>query len=324
MQFSRLILIGVGLLSVVAVLSGCESSQRVADVSPDLAEFSDGDIAESDSDPQDSSVQLTAFQATKSRNTVRKLDELILFQPAKYPAGDWSPPGLTFEDVELKSANGTKLHAWFCPCENARASVLFLPGHTGHLASRAEFMKVLQKKLKVASLIVDYRGYGKSEGKPTIEGAIADVRAASRELATRTGVNEKDLIVWGRSLGGALAVQLAAQTQPRGVIVQSSFSSLKEVAAEHFPKLAWMVGKKRLNSAETIAKFKGSLLQCHGTNDRVISFESGSRLFNAANEPKQFLKLDGLGHNDQTPMSFFLKVDEFIATLSGKPEVLVR
>lgn len=255
---------------------------------------------------------------------MRKLDELILFQPAKYPACDWWPSGLEFEDVELKSADGTKLHAWFCPCENARTSVLFLHGNAGHLASRAEFMKVLQKDLKVSALIVDYRGYGKSEGRPTIDGAIADVRAASRELASRTGVEEKDLIVWGRSLGGALAVQLAVQTQPRGVIIQSSFSSLKEVAAEHFPKLAWLVGKKRLNSAEAITRYKGSLLQCHGTNDRVISFESGSRLFKAANEPKQFLKLDGMGHNEQTPMSFLLKADEFIAVLSRKPEALVR
>jgi fermentation-respiration switch protein FrsA (DUF1100 family) len=323
MRLFRLIPISVGLLSVV-VLPGCESSPRVADVSPKLAAFSDEDLAETDDESESSPIELTAFQSAKSRSTMRTLDELILFQPAKYPAGDWSPKGLQFEDVELKSADGTKLHAWFCPCENARASVLFLHGNAGHLASRAEFMKVLQKDLKVAALIVDYRGYGKSEGKPTIDGAIADVRAASRELASRTGVKEKDLIVWGRSLGGALAVQLAAQTQPRGIIVQSSFSSLKEVAAEHFPKLAWMVGKKRLNSAETIAKFKGSLLQCHGTNDRVISFESGNRLFKAANEPKRFLKLEGLGHNDQTPTSFILKADELIATLSDTPEVLVR
>lgn len=323
MRPGRIIPIGAGILCVLA-LPGCGTSPRVADLSSRLAISSGEDIADAEASSQSSPVQLTAFEAAKSRNTVRKLDELILFQPAKYPEGAWQPAGLEFEDVALKSSDGTKLHAWFCPCENARASVLFLHGNAGHLAHRAEFMKVLQKELNVASLIVDYRGYGKSEGKPTIEGAIADVRAASRELASRTGREEKDLIVWGRSLGGALAVQLAAQTQPRGIIVQSSFSSLKEVAAEHFPKLAWMVGKDRLNSAETITKFKGSLLQCHGTNDRVISFESGSRLFKAANAPKRFLKLEGLGHNDPTPVSVILKVDEFIATLSGTPEALVR
>lgn len=311
---------------IVAGVAGCGVSPQLADSSPvdpsGEPEASTGETAFQEEEPEGSPVQLTSFQAAKSRHAMRKLDELILFQPAKYPAGDWSPRGLNFRDVELESADGTKLHAWFCPAENPRASVLYLHGNAGHLANRADFLKVLQQDLRVDVLIVDYRGYGKSEGKSTIDGAIADVRAASRELASRTGLKEDELIVWGRSLGGALAVQLAAQTQPRGVILHSSFSSLKETAAEHFPKLAWMVGKKRLNSAEKIAQYKGAVLQCHGTNDRVISFASGKRLHEAANEPKEFLTLEGQGHNDRVSTDFLRATDAFISRLTGTDRAL--
>lgn len=320
-------LIPIGVFVVATALTGCGSSPRIADVSPEseLATIpEEGPPAEESpaaKPPEagvspDPPVELTGLESAKSRHAMRKLDELILFQPAKYPAGDWSPRGLDFEDVNLKSADGTKLHAWFCPCKDARASVLFLHGNAGNLSHRADFLKTLQSDLRVDVLILDYRGYGKSEGKPTISGAIADARAASRELASRTGVKENELIVWGRSLGGALAVELAAETQPRGLILHSSFSSLKETAAEHFPKLAWLVGKNRLNSAETITKYKGSLLQCHGTEDRVMSFASGARLFKAAREPKKFLKLEGLGHNEPVPDSFLRAVDDLIVRLS--------
>jgi len=311
---------------LIAAVSGCGVSPRLADSSrvdpPGEREDASHKTAFHEEESEDSPVHLTSFQAAKSRHAMRKLDELILFQPAKYPAGDWSPRGLNFRDVELKSADGTKLHAWFCPTENSRASVLYLHGNAGHLASRADFLKVLQQDLRVDVLIVDYRGYGKSEGKSTIDGAVGDVRAASRELASRTGVKEDELIVWGRSLGGALAIQLAGQTQPRGVILHSSFSSLKETAAEHFPKLAWMVGKNRLNSVEKIAQYKGAVLQCHGTNDRVISFASGKKLHEAANEPKEFLTLEGRGHNDRVSTDFLRATDAFISRLTGTGRAL--
>ena len=199
--------------------------------------------------------------------------------------------------------------------------MLFLHGNAGNLSDRTEFLNILQKDLRVSVLIPDYRGYGCSQGKATIDGVIADARSASRELASRSKVKESELNAWGRSLGGALAVQVTAQTQPRGLIVQSSFSSLKEIASEHFPKLAWMVGKKRINSVNTIPKFKGTLLQSHGTRDLVLSFASGKKIFNAAREPKQFLELTGLGYNDPTPVPFYQEADRFIGRVSGMPMV---
>ena len=117
----------------------------------------------------------------------------------------------------------------------------------------------------------------------------------------------------GESLGGAIATQLAVDSAPRGLILQSTFSSLRSVADVHYPRLSWLVRPEKLNSAALIKRFHGPLLQSHGTSDQTIPLQSGQELFDAANEPKQFVKLPGAGHNNWRNAAYLKQLNAFIA-----------
>jgi len=295
MQFFRAAVSALFALMVI----GCSSSG--VDVSPLIA--------------QASSEKAAKAPEQRKPSTVRSLDELLLFQPTKYPKGDWGPAGLDFADAWITAEDGTQIHGWYCPAEKPKAVVLYCHGNGGNLAGRASTLQFLQEKMGVSVLIFDYRGYGRSEGKATVAGAMADARAARAELAKLAKVNESDIVLFGRSLGGAIAVQLAADAPPRGLIVESSFSSLREVASGHFPKLAWLVAKNKLNSVQAIAEVRCPLLQCHGDADRVISYKSGRRLFTAAKHPKRFVTLAGVGHNDRPTREYYDAMADFLDAL---------
>lgn len=243
------------------------------------------------------------------------LDELLLFFPSKYPDGNWHPKNLVYEDVWITSDDGTRIHGRYCPCQDPRAYVLYAHGNAGNLSHRAALISYFQNELRVSTLIFDYRGYGRSDGTPTVSGAISDSRAALRMLAEQAGVRESDLVLIGRSLGGAIVIQLAAEFQPRGLVVESSFSSLKQVALHHYPKLAWLVSKNKLNSSTSIVSYRGPLLQSHGTSDRTIPYSSGIHLYKAANEPKRFIEIENSDHNDPMPKTYYNSLSKFIDNL---------
>jgi fermentation-respiration switch protein FrsA (DUF1100 family) len=164
-------------------------------------------------------------------------------------------------------------------------------------------------------MIFDYRGYGRSEGSPDEAGILADARAARTWLARRTQVKESDIVLFGESLGGAVAVDLAAEGA-RGLVVDSTFSSLPDVAAWHFPWLpVGVLLQTRLDSAGKIGKYRGPLLEFHGDRDQTVPIQFGRRLFAAANEPKQFVVMPGIDHNDRRPPAYFRALDRFIAEL---------
>lgn len=249
----------------------------------------------------------------------QSIDELLLFFPAKFPTGDWNPKELQFQDVYFTSSDDTKLHGWFCPCDNPRAVLLMAHGNAGHLASRAAWLRYLQRKAKVSVFIFDYRGYGRSEGSPTVEGVMMDATAARAKLRELARVKDTEMLLMGESLGGSIVIQLAAESAPRGLIVQSSFSSLREVADVHYPKLSWLVPRNKLDSTAQISRYRGPLLQSHGTQDRTIPFSSGQKLFRAANEPKQFVAIEGADHNNWLTDAYLKELDEFIARVAPKP-----
>ena len=254
-------------------------------------------------------------EAQEPEEQSMSLDEMLLFFPSKYPAGDWHPTDLKFEDVAFASQDGTKLHGWYCPCENPRAVVLIAHGNAGHVASRAAWLRYLQRKARLSVFLFDYRGYGRSEGQPTVEGALQDARAARSKLTEVARVKEADLVLMGESLGGAVVIQLAAESAPRALIVQSSFSSLRDVADVHYPRLSWLVPRAKLDSLAQIARYRGPLLQSHGDRDRTIPYVSGQKLFRAANEPKQFVTVAGADHNDWLTDAYLKEFEAFIARL---------
>ncbi len=192
------------------------------------------------------SLPIYSQEPAKAETKAQSIDELLLFFPSKYPTGNWQPTDLKFQDVKLAAEDGTKLHGWYCPSDKPRAVVLIAHGNAGHVAGRASWLRYLQKSARVSVFMFDYRGYGRSEGTPTVEGVLMDARAARKQLGELASVKEKDIVLMGESLGGAVMVQLAAESAPRGLILQSTFSSLRDVADVHYPGLAWLVSKNRL------------------------------------------------------------------------------
>jgi fermentation-respiration switch protein FrsA (DUF1100 family) len=242
----------------------------------------------------------------------QSIDELLLFFPSKFPSGNWNPQHLQFKDVYFSAEDETKLHGWYCPCDNPRAVILIAHGNAGHVASRAPWVRYLQKEAQLSTFMFDYRGYGRSEGTPTVEGAIKDATAARAKLCELAKVRDAEMFLMGESLGGAIVVQLAADSPPRGLILQSTFSSLRDVAQVHYPKLSWLVPEKKLNSESRIAQYGGPLLQSHGRADRTIPFASAVRLFRAANEPKQLVTIDNADHNNWLTDEYLDQLDAFI------------
>ena len=286
-----------------------ESAEPTDLVAPAPSQQSRANTPELSEIPQPSDGEPAASEHQPS------IDELLLFFPTKHPDGNWKPDNLDFEDVWITSDDGIRIHGWYCPCENPRAYVLYAHGNAGNLSHRSALMSRLQNELRVTTLIFDYRGYGRSDGMATTSAAIADARAASKFLAHRAGVDESELVLMGRSLGGAVVIQVAADTQPRGLIVESSFSSLKKVAAHHYPKLAWLVPRKKLDSLTAIASYTGPFLLSHGTRDRTIPYESGAELYDAANDPKSFIKIQNADHNDPIPQTYYNALSRFIDEL---------
>lgn len=259
--------------------------------------------------PPESSVE------EETETPVRSLDEMLLFFPSRYPEGNWEPDDLHYEDVWFESADGTKLHGWYCPVEKPVAVMLFAHGNGGHLAHRAELLKFLQTELQVSVMMFDYRGYGRSKGVPTVKGILQDARAAANILAEKADVLPEELVLIGRSLGGAVMIDLAAELQPSGLIVECTFPSLKEVASIHYRKLSWLVPAGKLNSAERLAEYQGPFLQSHGTLDRIIPYDLGQKLYEAANEPKQFVSIPEGNHNTPQSVEYYEALNKFLASL---------
>ncbi len=244
------------------------------------------------------------------------LEDSLIFIPTRYPGGDWQSAqrlGLPVEEASFKSADGVNLHGWYVPCKNAKAAVLFCHGNAGNITHRADILAILHRKVGVSTLIFDYRGYGRSEGRPNEEGVFADARAARRWLADREKIAETDVVVMGESIGGAVAVDLAARDGARALVLESTFDTLANVAAYHHSWLPirWLM-RTKLDSAGKIGGYRGPLLQAHGDIDRIIPLRFGRRLFDAADEPKQFLLLSGHDHNDPMPEAYYDALAEFL------------
>ena len=250
------------------------------------------------------------------RAAFRDFEQSHVFQPNPYPAGDWSPAAFEFEDVWFTAADGTRLNGWYYPHEKAVGIALFAHGNGGNLTHCAEILRSLHNRHRLSIMAFDYRGYGKSEGTPVEEGILQDAIAARQWLEQRERIAATDVILVGQSLGGGIMVDLAANDNARGLVLISTFTSLPDVAAHHYPLLpSRSLMHNRFDSIAKIGDFHGRLLQVHGDKDRTVPLEQAQRLFAAANEPKRFVANHGGDHNDRLSEEFHKAFEEFQASL---------
>jgi fermentation-respiration switch protein FrsA (DUF1100 family) len=222
---------------------------------------------------------------------------------------------LDYEDVFIKTDANTTIHGWFIPHNNPRGTLLFFHGNGGNISHRLDSLAIFNS-LGLSVLIIDYSGYGQSEGNPSEQGTYKDAEAAWQYLLTEKQLNSKDIIIFGRSLGGAVAIWLANQNEPRALIVESAFSSVADIGKHYYPYLpVSLLARIKYPSHNLITSIKCPVLFVHSPDDDIVPYKFGRKLFMAANEPKEFLDIQG-GHND----GFFVSgkhyvngLDEFIS-----------
>jgi fermentation-respiration switch protein FrsA (DUF1100 family) len=244
------------------------------------------------------------------------LENMLVYPAPRYPEGDWQASWLEHEDVSFTSADGTKLHGWYVEHPQPKAVILYCHGNGTHVAYMAEFLAEMRDKFQVSIFAFDYRGYGRSEGKPAEKGILEDADAAQEWLAKRAGIEKKDVVLMGRSLGGGIALHLAAENGARGVILQNTFTSLHDAAASHYPWVpVRLLMKNRYDSLSRISRYTGPLFISHGTADRIIPFAHGQKLFAAAPGPKEFFEIAGGDHNDSEPEHYLPALHKFLDSL---------
>lgn len=246
-------------------------------------------------------------------------ENALIYQPSGDWVGDYETPGLVKHDVYFESEDGTQLHGWYCPVENPRAVVLFAHGNAGAVPHRWSRLRWLTEQLGVSVLAFDYRGFGRSEGKPSEEGLIADARAARAELAKLASVSEKEIVLYGRSLGGGVMVQLAADDGAQALILESTFTSLPEVANHKLPLTPpGLLMHNRYPSLARLPDYHGPLLIAHGDADKLIPLRMGGELYEAANDPKELHVIPGAGHNWTPTLEYTASLDQFLSKLTAE------
>lgn len=202
-----------------------------------------------------------------------------------------------YEEVNFKTADGVALHGWYIPHIGAKQVVLFFHGNAGNISHRRETLALFHR-LRLNVLMVDYRGYGKSEGVTTEAGLYLDAAAAWSYLIDKKNFDAQQIVIFGRSIGGVVATDLAATVPARALILESTFNSSQDFAHATFPVLSRLVYLRfDFNSEDKIPKVNSPVLVLHSPDDEIIPFELGLRLFDAANEPKTFVRMRG-GHNN--------------------------
>jgi len=246
---------------------------------------------------------------------VQRLVESMVFQPS--PGADLAPEalGIEAEDVRLESEDGVRLHAFFLPARpGVTRAILFLHGNAGNASHRLPNAAMLGQ-LGAHVMLLEYRGYGLSDGTPSEAGVYADARAGLAHLLEARGIPETRIVLFGRSLGGAVAVDLAQDRALAGVILESTFTSLPDMVR----RLAWPIGalvvRSGFDSIDKIGRVRAPLLFFHGDRDSIVPHDLGVRLHEAAPEPKAFETIAGAGHNDTVEIGgrgYFARIRRFL------------
>ena len=207
--------------------------------------------------------------------------------------------GLAFEDVSFTTSDGVRLHGWFVPGRSGLTWVWF-HGNAGNISHRLDNLVELHRHLQPNILIFDYRGYGRSEGAPSESGLYLDGEAVIDYLKSRHDVDGGRLVLFGRSLGCAVAAEMAAGHEVYAVVLESPFTSVRAMAKRFYPFLpgAGLLVRAKFDSLSKIKDVRAPVMVVHGDRDETAPFDMGRELYEAANEPKRFYSVEGAGHND--------------------------
>ena len=240
----------------------------------------------------------------------------LIFYPIRYPEGDWSAQSrLGAQDRYLTTRDGVRVHAWWMDQPGSGLATLFLHGNAGNITHREYHANEIRASGS-ALLLLDYRGYGKSEGSPSESGVYADADAAY-DFLIQAGYPPKRIVLHGESLGTAVALDLASRRECAGVILEAPLRSVGAIAAGVVPVLGPLL-VRGFDSERKIGRVGAPLLIIHGTSDDIVPFSHGQALFAAAREPKWFWAVKGARHNDlvvEAGTAYRTRLREFYAHL---------
>ena len=234
----------------------------------------------------------------------------FIFYPETPHAGTPATVGLTYEDAWFPAADGARLHGWWVPGPRAE-TVLWFHGNAGNISHRLDNLRLLHDHVGASVLLFDYRGYGRSAGRPTERGLYEDASGALAHLRSRPGVAHSPIIYFGRSLGAAVATELAVRAHPSGLILETPFTSVQDMAAEILPAPLAALLPPSFDTLTRIARVRCPVLVIHGDCDEVVPYAQGRRVFDAAPEPKSLLTVAGAHHND----TYLVAGEPYFATL---------
>lgn len=223
---------------------------------------------------------------------------------------------LAFEDVYIETKDGFKINGWFIPHDNAKYTVLLLHGNGGNICHRLDKIGFL-RSAGVNIFIIDYRGYGRSQGRPSERGIYIDARAAYDYLLTNRSIKPDEIILYGESLGTAVAINLASEIKVKALILEGAFSRGRDMAKKLYPFLPSFLFSDQFDSLAKIKKINTPKLFMHSIDDEIVPIDLAKKLYNASSGPKQFVELKG-GHNNaflDSKETYILSITSFVVRL---------
>ncbi len=221
----------------------------------------------------------------------------MLYFPEKNIGATPGSIGLDYQELTLRTKDGVDISAWYVPVEHSKGFVLFCHGNAGNISHRLDSIQIFHN-LGLGVLIFDYRGYGKSQGSPDEEGTYRDAESGWDYLVDVLHVEPERIVIFGRSLGSAVAAEIALRKQTGILIMESGFTSVPDLGKKFFPHLpVRLISRYHYESINKVGKIKLPKLFIHSPDDEIVPYEYGVRLFEMASEPKYFLKIAG-GHNE--------------------------
>lgn len=252
------------------------------------------------------------------------IEKGFIFFPDKEISQTPADAGLPFEDLYLLTPDGVRINAWFIPSTGSRKVLLWFHGNAGNLSNRVDQLRFLYQELNLNILMIDFREYGRSDGWVTENGTYQDALGSYDYLLSRSDIDPEGIVVYGQSLGAAVAVELAVQRKAAGLILEAPFVSIREMARVHFPWLP--VGRllsTRYDLLSKIDRVQAPLLVIHGDRDEVVPYSQGRKVFETAKPPKLIYTVQGAGHNNLYRIGgrvYFQTIGQFIQGLSDSNE----